>query len=79
MSIEQSKSEYDYYGLFLDPESRIYFRKIFGRDDFIRIEPLDDMDDAKEENDQIMTGGDEEADIRRRLQTRNTAALVELT
>ena len=29
--------------LFLDPESRIYYRKVIGRDDFIRIEPLDDQ------------------------------------
>ena len=28
--------------LFLDPESLIYYRKIIGRDDFIRLEPLDD-------------------------------------
>jgi len=35
--------ESDYYILILDPESQIYYRKIIGRDDFIRIEPLDDQ------------------------------------
>jgi len=34
--------EHDYYILILDPESQIYYRKIIGRDDFIRIEPLED-------------------------------------
>jgi hypothetical protein len=33
----------DYYCLFLDPETQIYYRKVIGRDDFIRIEPLDDQ------------------------------------
>ena len=45
MTIEQCKSENDYYGLFLDPESLIYYRKIFGRDDFIRLESLEVTDD----------------------------------
>jgi hypothetical protein len=35
--------DYDYYVLFLDPESLIYYRKIIGRDDFIRLEPMDDQ------------------------------------
>ena len=39
-SVDQLKSEFDYYGLFLDPEDLIYYRKIFGRDDFIRMESI---------------------------------------
>jgi hypothetical protein len=35
-------AENDYFTLFLDPESRRYYRKIIGRDDYIRLEPLDD-------------------------------------
>ena len=35
--------EHDYYILILDPESQIYYRKIIERDDFIRIEPLEDQ------------------------------------
>jgi phosphatidylinositol-4,5-bisphosphate 3-kinase len=38
--------DYDYYVLFLDPESLIYYRKIIGRDDFIRLEPMDDQHNA---------------------------------
>jgi len=39
-SVEQLKSEFDYFALFLDPENQIYYRKIFGREDFIRIESI---------------------------------------
>jgi len=28
--------------LLIDPDSRLYYRKIIGRDDFIRLELLDD-------------------------------------
>ena len=33
----------------MDPEHRIYFRKVLGRDDFIRLEPLD-VEDFKDES-----------------------------
>lgn len=50
MPIEQLKSEFDYFVLLLDPGSRIYYRKIIGRDDFIRLEPLPGQDDLASYN-----------------------------
>lgn len=42
-SIGLGSESHDYYILMLDPESLIYYRKVIGRDDFIRIESIDDQ------------------------------------
>ena len=40
----------DYFILFLDPESRKYYRKIIGRDDYIRLEPLEEHEHENHDN-----------------------------
>ena len=41
-NVEEMQKQNDYFILFLDPESRKYYRKIIGRDDYIRLEPLEE-------------------------------------
>ena len=41
-NVEEMLKQNDYFILFLDPESRRYYRKIIGRDDYIRLEPLEE-------------------------------------
>ena len=39
--INQSTEKDDYFVLFLDPESLMYYRKYVNRNDYIRIEPIE--------------------------------------
>ena len=43
-SYTAEKEKNDYYCLLIDPESFIYYRKIIGRDDFIRLEPIEKLE-----------------------------------
>ena len=38
------KEKFDFYCLLIDPESFMYYRKIIGRDDFIRLETIEKME-----------------------------------
>ena len=43
-SYTSEKEKNDFYCLLLDPESLMYYRKIIGRDDFIRLESVEKPD-----------------------------------
>ena len=43
-SYMSEKEKNDFYCLLLDPESLMYYRKVIGRDDFIRLESIEKQD-----------------------------------